>query len=69
MAKDVAPAQIAGIVPKVMVGLLIQVLFATFTIPEVAAKYVLFLFVADEEVLPHEPEAVPSPPSVREPAE
>ena len=68
MANDIAPAQIAGIVPNVMVGL-VQVLVVIFTIPEVAAKYVLFLFVADEEVLPHEPEVVPSPPSVREPAE
>jgi hypothetical protein len=42
-----------------------QLEVATFTIPVAAAKKISFLLVAEEPVLPHEPEIVPSPPIVK----
>jgi hypothetical protein len=47
----------------------LHVVEETFIIPVVTAKYVSFLWVAPDPVLPQDPDAVPLPPIVKVPAE
>ena len=68
VAVGIPPHQLDAVFQSVLVTPIqfpgVHVVVVIFTIPEVPAKKVLFLFVADELVLPQEPEDVTKLPRV-----
>jgi hypothetical protein len=66
---EVTPAHTVAFVLDKVIVVDVHVPVVTFTIPLTAAKQVLFVFMAEELVLPHDPDATPEPARIKVPEE